>query len=46
MNVVFWLLVVCALILTWFLLAFAFRGIGWFAYKLFNDAVEEINKED
>lgn len=45
MNIVFWLLVIAALILIWFCLSFAFKGIGGFALKLFNDAKETINEE-
>ena len=45
-NVVFWLLVIIALVLIWFLMAFSYRGIGKFFRKIFNDAEEEINKKD
>lgn len=46
MNIVFWLLVIIALVLLWFLLAFSYRGIGKFFRKLFDDAAGEINKKD
>lgn len=46
MNIVFWLLVIIALVLIWFLLAFAFRGFGKFWLRLFDDAVKEIKRED
>ena len=45
MNIMFWILVIAALILIWFCLSFAFKGIGGFALKLFNDAKETINEE-
>lgn len=44
MNIVFWLLVIAALVLLWFCLSFAFKGIGAIALKLFNDAKEEITE--
>ena len=46
MNVVFWLLVICLLVLIWFLLAFAFRGIGRFWFRLYDDAAKEIKRKD
>lgn len=46
MNPIFWLLVIAALILLWFLLSFAFEGIGSIAAKLFKDAMDEINKDE
>lgn len=44
MNIVFWLLVIVALVFLWFCLSFAFKGIGGFFLKLFNDAKEEITE--
>lgn len=44
MNFVFWLLVIAGLVLLWFCLSFAFKGIGGIALKLFNDAKEEITE--
>lgn len=44
MNIVFWLIVIVALVLIWFCLSFAFKGIGGLALKLFNDAKDEINE--
>lgn len=44
MNIVFWLLVIVGLVLLWFCLSFAFKGIGGIALKLFNDAKEEITE--
>lgn len=46
MNIFFWIIVILALILIWFLLAFAFKGIGWLAMRIFEDAVEELSKEE
>lgn len=46
MNFVFWLLVIITLIFLWFLLAFTFRPIGRFFYRIWKDAIEEIDKED
>lgn len=45
MNFVFWLLVIAALVLLWFCLSFAFKGVGGFALKLFNDAKETMQDE-
>lgn len=42
MNIVFWLLVIIALILLWFCLSFAFKGVGGIGLKLYNDAKDEI----
>lgn len=42
MNIVFWFLVIIVLTLVWFLLAFAFKGIGGIGLRLFNDAKQEI----
>lgn len=43
MNVVFWLLLILAIILVWFMLAFAFRPIGKFFYELWNDVGEAMD---
>lgn len=45
MNPVFWLIVIVVLVLIWFCLSFAFKGIGGLALKLFNDAKDEITDE-
>lgn len=42
MNVVFWFLVIVALVLIWFCLSFAFKGIGSISLRLFNDAKKVI----
>jgi len=41
-NIVFWLIVVAILVLVWFCMSFAFKGIGGIGLKLFNDARDEI----
>lgn len=46
MNFVFWLLVVIALIFLWFLSACFFRSIGIFFFRIWKEAVDELNKED
>ena len=38
MNIVFWLIVIVALVLLWFCLSFAFKGIGAFGLRIYNDA--------
>jgi len=44
MNIVFWLIVIVVLVLIWFCLSFAFKGIGGLALRLFNDAKNEITE--
>lgn len=46
MNPVFILLVVCALVVLWFLLAFLFKPIGWLVKRIFKDAVDEMKDEE
>lgn len=46
MNPVFVFLVIAATVALWFLLSFAFRPIGRFFYRIWKDAVDEINKND
>lgn len=46
MNIVFWLLVIVVLVLVWFCLSFAFKGIGGIGLKLFNDAKNEIVNDE
>lgn len=38
MNIVFWLIVVIVLVLIWFCLSFAFKGVGGVGMRLYNDA--------
>lgn len=46
MNLVFIFLIILAAVVLWFLLSFAFRPIGRFVYRIWEDAVDEINKID
>lgn len=46
MNPVFVFLVILAAVTAWFLLSFAFRPLGRFIYRIWKDAVDEINKND
>lgn len=46
MNIVFWLLIIIALVLVWFCLSFAFKDIGGIGLKLYNDAKDEITGKD
>lgn len=45
MNIVFWLIVVIVLVLVWFCLSFAFKGVGRVGMRLYNDAKKEISEE-
>lgn len=46
MNPIFVLLVILVAIATWFLLSFAFRPIGKLFYRIWKDAIDEINKNN
>ena len=46
MNPAFIILVFLGAVVLWFLLSFAFRPIGKFIYRIWKDAVDEINKND
>lgn len=46
MNVVFWIGAIIVLVLVWFCLSFAFKGIGGIFLRLYNDAKEEIVGEN
>lgn len=46
MNPMFVLLIILAAIAVWFLLSFAFRPIGRFIYRIWKDAIDEINRKD
>lgn len=46
MNPAFVFIVIGAAVVTWFLLSFAFRPVGKFIYRIWKDAVDEINKND
>lgn len=42
MNIVFWLFIIIGIVLLWFCLSFAFKGVGSIGLRLFNDAKDEI----
>lgn len=46
MNFVFWLLIIIAIVFLWFLLAFLYKPIGCFFYRIWKDAIDEINIKD
>ena len=46
MNIFFWLLVVIALVVIWFCLSFAFKGIGGIGLRLWHDAKKEIEGDE
>lgn len=46
MNPVFVFLVIFAAVAVWFLLSFAFKPIGKLFYRIWKDAVDEMNEND
>lgn len=46
MNPVFVILVILGAVLLWFLLSFVFFPLGKLIYRLWKDAVDEMNRED
>lgn len=46
MNPVFVFLVILVAAAVWFLLSFAFKPIGGLFYRIWKDAMNEINKND
>lgn len=46
MNPVFVFLVILAAVAVWFLLSFVFYPLGRFIYRIWKDAVDEINREE
>lgn len=46
MNPVFLILVFLGAVLLWFLLSFVFFPLGKLIYRLWEDAVDEMNRED
>lgn len=46
MNIVFWFLIVLALVLIWFCLSSLFRGIGGIGITIFNDAIDTMKETD
>lgn len=46
MNIVFWLIVILALVFIWFAACSLFKPLGAFVSRIFNDAVDSINEKD
>lgn len=46
MNPAFIILVILGAVLLWFLLSFVFFPLGKVVYRLWKDAVDEMNRED
>ena len=46
MNPALLIIVLIVLVALWFLLSFLFRPMGKFAYRIYKDAVDEINKKE
>lgn len=46
MNIVFWFLIILALISVWFMACALFNPLGKLLSHIFNDAVECLNTED
>lgn len=45
MNLVFYLLIVMFAVILWFLLSFIFLPLGKYFYRIFSDAMDELNKD-
>lgn len=46
MNPVLLLLILLGMVVCWFLLSFIFYPLGKFIYRIFKDAVDEINRTE
>lgn len=46
MNPVLIILVLLGVFILWFLLSFVFFPLGKFVYRLWKDAIDEMNRED
>ena len=46
MNPALLIIVLIVLVALWFLLSFLFRPMGKFTYRIYKDAVDEINKKE
>lgn len=46
MNIVFYLLIIVAVVFLWFVLAFLFKPLGKFFCRLWNDVKEEMKCEE
>lgn len=46
MNPAFIIILIIAVVVLWFLLSFLFRPMGKFTYRIYKDAVDEMNKTE
>ena len=46
MNWVFWALILIAAVVVWFSISGVFNSFGTFIFKIFENTVNEMNKED
>lgn len=46
MNIVFYLLIVVAIVVFWFLLAFVFKPFGRILYRIFKDTQDVLNEDE
>lgn len=46
MNPALILIIIIVFIALWFLLSFAFYPLGKLLHRIYNDAIEEMNRED
>lgn len=46
MNPAFIILIILGAVALWFLLSFVFFPLGKFIYRIWKDAVDEINREE
>lgn len=46
MNIVFWLLIILAVVFAWFVLSFLFKPLGRFFARLYTDAMDEIKETE
>lgn len=44
MYMMFWFYIIIVLIILWFLLAFMFKPIGKFIYRIWKDAINNMKK--
>lgn len=46
MNLVFYLIVIISFILLWFVLAFIFKPVGRFLFRLWDDVQKTMNEDE
>lgn len=46
MNPAFVILVILVVVILWFLLSFAFFPLGRFVYRIWKDAIDEMNRKE